>query len=161
MVRRMSRTNMELKELLGYIVGFTVYLIWSFSVFMSVEKTTPISDWIMYGPIAFSLASCHYLLSKNVIDSNKKIDDKISIMSNVIGMILWYAVIVIISPRYILISDVNLAGGYILIFLIYFISRSRLAETQRSKEFTFNFFILLIMIFNHVADLLMPYIFPK
>lgn len=88
-------------------------------------------------------------------------DDKISIMSNVIGMILWYAVIVIISPRYILISDVNLAGGYILIFLIYFISRSRLAEKQRSKEFTFNFFILLIMIFNHIAGLLMPYIFPK
>lgn len=157
----MSRTNLESKELLGYIVGFGVFLIWSFSMLISVEKTTPISDWIMYGPIAFSLASCHYLLSKNVIDSNKKIDDKISIISNVIGMILWYAVIVIISPRYILISDVNLSGGYILIFLIYFISRSRLAETQRSKEFTFNFFILLIMIFNHVADLLMPYIFPK
>lgn len=157
----MSRTNLESKELLGYIVGYGAFLIWSFSVFMSVEKTTPISDWIMYGPIAFSLASCHYLLSKNVIDANKKLDDKISIMSNVIGMLLWYAIIVIISPQYILISDVNLAGGYILIFLIYFISRSRLAEKQRSKEFTFNFFILLIMIFNHIAGLLMPYIFPK
>jgi len=157
----MSRTNLDSKELLGYIVGFIVYLIWSFSVFMSVEKTTPISDWIMYGPIVFFLASCHYLFSKNVIDFNKKTDDKISIMSNVIGLILWYAVIVIISPRYILISDVNLAGGYVLILLIYLLSRGLLAEAQRLKEFTFNFVILLIMIFNHVAGLLMPYIFPK
>ncbi len=157
----MSRTNLDSKELLGYMVGFIVYLIWSFSVFMSVEKITPILDWIMYGPIVFFLTSCHYLLSKNVISAIKKIDDKISILSNVIGLVLWSAVIVIISPQYILISDVNLAGGYVLIVLIYFISRSLLAEAQRSKEFTFNYFILLIMIFNHIAGLLIPYMFPK
>ncbi|WP_321416913.1 hypothetical protein [uncultured Methanomethylovorans sp.] len=157
----MSRMNMESKELLGYIVGYGVFLIWSFSVFMSVEKTTPISDWIMYVPIAFSLASCHYLLSKNVIDANKKIDDKISIMSNVIGMILWSAVIVILSPHYTLIEDSNMNGGYLLILLIYYISRSQLAEAQRSKELTFNFLIPMIVIFNHVASLLIPYIFPK
>ena len=157
----MSRTNLDSKELLGHMVGFIVYLIWSFSVFMSVEKITPILDWIMYGPIVFFLTSCHYLFSKNVISAIKKIDDKISILSNVIGLVLWSAVIVIISPQYILISDVNLAGGYVLIVLIYFISRSLLAEAQRSKEFTFNYFILLIMIFNHIAGLLIPYMFPK
>lgn len=158
---QMSRTNLEAKELVGYLVGFVVYLIWSFSVFMSTEKSTPISDWILYGPTVFFLASCHYLFSRNVIDANKKNDDKISIVSNIIGLVLWSIVISIISPHYILIDDVSLAGGYILILLIYLISRSRLAETQRSKEFTFTYFMILFMIFNHVAGVLIPYIFPK
>jgi hypothetical protein len=157
----MSRTNLDSKELLGHMVGFIVYLIWSFSVFISTEKITPILDWIMYGPIVFFLASCHYLFSKKVISAIKKTDDKISILSNVIGLVLWSAVIVLLSPHYTQIEDFNLIGGYFLILLIYFISRSQLAEAQRSKEFTFTYSMVLLMIFNNVASLLIPYIFPK
>lgn len=131
-------TKPRIEELVGVIVGTVCFYSWVFMLltlkmkFFSTDFITnsiamtiadnwgQIDNWLEAGILPFFLISGHYFASGKVISEKRRINDIIGMKSSLMGFIVWLFVTI---TTFLLEMDmsyrVTLAGGYILIAIIY------------------------------------------
>jgi hypothetical protein len=119
----------ELEEIIGILVGAVLwYLLTVVLIVTSVKLSIPnqIIIWVDVGLLILFMSAGHYLVSSGVIDEKSRIEDIVSIKSNLIGYFLWLIFMIFAYLLNIEISsNASIIGGYITIFLIFLYMRSR------------------------------------
>lgn len=127
-----------IEELVGVIVGTVCFYSWVFmllalkmkffstdfitngTVMTIADNWSQIDNWLEAGILPFFLIAGHYFASGKVISEKGRINDIIGMKSSLMGFIVWFVVTI---TTFLLEIDMNyritLAGGYILIAIIY------------------------------------------
>jgi len=132
------KSKIKIEELIGILIGGVFFYIWAFVILIAgFGNIKYISDWTIAGMLPFFLIAGHYLIAGNTIKKIKKIDDKVSIKSLLVGFFLWLIVTIILSLAK---TEANfyvvLAGGYFIMLVIYSYLRSKIVESDKYKSFT-------------------------
>lgn len=81
----------ELEEIIGMLVGAVFWYLWTF-VIIAINFRISIPNqritWVNVGLLVFFIISEHYILSNEIIDEEKRIEDRIGLKSNLIGYFL-------------------------------------------------------------------------
>ena len=120
----------EVEEIIGTLLGAFV---WFLLVFIADAKipsynvSGQIRIWLVMGLFVLFMIVGHYIVSKNVINEEKRIDDIAGIKSHLIGYFLWLILMIFAYLLNIRISSyASLIGGYTAILLIFLYIRKRM-----------------------------------
>ncbi|NPE29413.1 hypothetical protein HNV12_15935 [Methanococcoides sp. SA1] len=129
------------EECYGIFIGLLCWLIYLFTlmdliIFSPILYThqtgfSQIGQWILWGPMFIFMYVGTYIISKKVIDNERKIEYIVAVKSSIIGFIVWMTVM---STAYLFNIEIsqtpNLSGGWITIGLIYYYIKIR--KVQRT-----------------------------
>lgn len=154
----MKTAALKVEEIIGMLIGGVFFYLWALAVIVAsleLGNIEHVVDWAIAGLLPFFLIIGHYLIAGNVIEKNKKIEDKVSIKSNIIGFFMWWLITIMLTLTNTKISYyVVLAGGYITILIIYLHLRSKIVEPDKYKGFPANYAVLVLVLLWSLFNLL-------
>jgi uncharacterized membrane protein (GlpM family) len=113
----------EIEEIIGTLLGAFVWFLLVFIADAKIPLFTvsgQIRIWLVMGLFILFMIVGHYIVSKNVINEKKRIDDIAGIKSHLIGYFLWLILMIFAYLLNIKISSyASLIGGYTVILLIF------------------------------------------
>ncbi|MDY0387085.1 MAG: hypothetical protein RBT65_08165 [Methanolobus sp.] len=150
------KSKIKIEEIVGVLIGGAFFYAWAFAILIAgLGNIRYVSDWAMAGMLPFFLIMGHYLIAGNVIENNKKIDDKTGIKSILVGFFVWLLLSILFSITKTEISYYEiLGGGYFLMLVIYFYLKSKITESDKYKHFTITHAALFIGVLWALYNLL-------
>jgi hypothetical protein len=124
---------MKKEENVGLIFGAASYIAYYWTISKYVLRDSPIlytqqtgysqiGNWLIIGPIVIFLTIFPYLMSKKVIDEERKIEYIAVNTSYIVGFFVWFTVVTLAYSLNIEIGYiVNGIGGYLTMLLIYYL----------------------------------------
>lgn len=146
-------TKPHIEEILGVLFGTVFFYSWVFmllglkmKLFSADFKTNgtiitiaynweQVDNWLEAGILPLFLIAGHYFVSGKVIDEKKRVNDIIGGKSSLLGFFVWLFVTITTFLLDIEMSyRVTLAGGYILIAIIYLLMKRRVNKKEKQHS---------------------------